>query len=626
MSAFNTTAGTPTAIIGFGQAPTIPLNLAGVALSQVRISLTWDVSTSNGSGVGGYRVYRDGILVGTTVTNSFIDTGLTPGTSYDYEVSGLDTSTPPLESAKSSPVVPISTLAANAGVVYLDSNAGTVWPVTTAKAVNDIVNAIDTTLLLSFECTIAGTTAASEPTWPTVPGNTVVDGTVTWTARDAISWEYAMITAERAINVYRSKLPIKNVIWGELLHFEDSTLANLIINSANAQADSIPTIRRVDKTTNKYSPSRTDGTINVNFGTINNSSFDVQLTTFSSWFGFRFESADDLKLEDEGYYFEDCVLIFGTYNSNTFLQAASSYINCKNTLIQANNFTNNYFSLFRNCSALFDGCEIKLNTQASGFLQGLGYVSNDYDIHFNSCNLSTLNNPLLVDTSDFSNGSSSFTDFNSVKLTLSNSRLPANYTLWDTVWVIKSDTFINVENCSDDGVNTYVNEKRSLAGSYKHNIVTYRDTGYQDYESSTRFSLQLDTESLASTSLVVESEEIGGFFTSTGGKVVKLQLLENFTFPLNASDIWLELYHLKNSADIARTLDKSTREYIKATFTVLPAGSGLGNWTGEPVGSRSVELVANITVGRTGSFYGVVKLAKYEVGKQVFIDQEFEIT
>lgn len=35
----------------------------------------------------------------------------------------------------------------------------------------------------AYECTTAGTTGATEPTWPTVAGSTVVDNTATWTCR-----------------------------------------------------------------------------------------------------------------------------------------------------------------------------------------------------------------------------------------------------------------------------------------------------------------------------------------------------------------------------------------------------------------------------------------------------------
>lgn len=39
---------------------------------------------------------------------------------------------------------------------------------------------------LYYKVTTAGTTAAGEPTWPTTPGDTVVDGTVTWTCMGRI--------------------------------------------------------------------------------------------------------------------------------------------------------------------------------------------------------------------------------------------------------------------------------------------------------------------------------------------------------------------------------------------------------------------------------------------------------
>jgi hypothetical protein len=39
---------------------------------------------------------------------------------------------------------------------------------------------------LAFECTTAGTTGATEPTWPTTLAGTVADGTATWTARERV--------------------------------------------------------------------------------------------------------------------------------------------------------------------------------------------------------------------------------------------------------------------------------------------------------------------------------------------------------------------------------------------------------------------------------------------------------
>ena len=41
--------------------------------------------------------------------------------------------------------------------------------------------------MLYYECTTSGTSAASEPKWPTIPGNTYNDGTIVWNCRDASS-------------------------------------------------------------------------------------------------------------------------------------------------------------------------------------------------------------------------------------------------------------------------------------------------------------------------------------------------------------------------------------------------------------------------------------------------------
>src|SRR5205807_2198219 len=61
-----------------------------------------------GSGVAGYKVFRNGVPVGTTSSNSYSDQGLTPSTLYTYTVLAYDGTTPPNNSAQS-PSVSVNT-------------------------------------------------------------------------------------------------------------------------------------------------------------------------------------------------------------------------------------------------------------------------------------------------------------------------------------------------------------------------------------------------------------------------------------------------------------------------------------------------------------------------------------
>jgi len=74
---------------GDTQAPSVPTTLSGTAVSSSQINLSWGASTDN-IGVTGYRIYRGGIQIGTSVTNSYSNTGLSPSTTYSYTVSAYD--------------------------------------------------------------------------------------------------------------------------------------------------------------------------------------------------------------------------------------------------------------------------------------------------------------------------------------------------------------------------------------------------------------------------------------------------------------------------------------------------------------------------------------------------------
>lgn len=89
------------------QPPTAPTGVTASAVSADSIQLTWTASTDD-IGVAGYKIYRNGDLVGTSPTTSYLDTGLAANTSYSYRVSAFDAL--PNESAQSSPAVSRTTL------------------------------------------------------------------------------------------------------------------------------------------------------------------------------------------------------------------------------------------------------------------------------------------------------------------------------------------------------------------------------------------------------------------------------------------------------------------------------------------------------------------------------------
>ncbi|MEO7385403.1 MAG: fibronectin type III domain-containing protein, partial [Gammaproteobacteria bacterium] len=93
-----------------GTAPGIPQNLAGTAIGTSRIDLTWSASVDNtgGSGLAGYRLYRNGsgTPLATVAGTSYSDTGLVANTAYTYRVSAYDAAS---NESNQSPLVSITT-------------------------------------------------------------------------------------------------------------------------------------------------------------------------------------------------------------------------------------------------------------------------------------------------------------------------------------------------------------------------------------------------------------------------------------------------------------------------------------------------------------------------------------
>lgn len=85
--------------------------------------------------------------------------------------------------------------------------APTPWQSSTAHSIGDVVQAFtDQGTGFFFRCTVTGTTGAVEPFWPTIIGNTVQDGTVTWMAVSIISGDLQAPNPSAIIELFELQL------------------------------------------------------------------------------------------------------------------------------------------------------------------------------------------------------------------------------------------------------------------------------------------------------------------------------------------------------------------------------------------------------------------------------------
>lgn len=76
----------PSSNITTANEPDAITDLATSAITDTTATLTWTAPNSNGSDIVDYTLYRDGVLISTSATTGFSDTGLITQTSYDYTV------------------------------------------------------------------------------------------------------------------------------------------------------------------------------------------------------------------------------------------------------------------------------------------------------------------------------------------------------------------------------------------------------------------------------------------------------------------------------------------------------------------------------------------------------------
>ena len=81
--------------------------------------------------------------------------------------------------------------------------AYTAWAASTAFSVGDVRRATSSQNSgLVFECTTAGTSGSSEPSWPTDIGSTITDNTVVWTAISSVYADLSGLALDAIIELF----------------------------------------------------------------------------------------------------------------------------------------------------------------------------------------------------------------------------------------------------------------------------------------------------------------------------------------------------------------------------------------------------------------------------------------
>jgi hypothetical protein len=126
---------TVSGVAAAGATPTVPANLAVTGGSNIEIDLTWDASTEEGGAIKIYKIYdcrdkdcKNPVEIGSSLSNSYSDTGLTPETLKYYRVVALD--------AKDTPSAPSQVLAVKTATAKRTSRFDCWWIPTRTSCMN----------------------------------------------------------------------------------------------------------------------------------------------------------------------------------------------------------------------------------------------------------------------------------------------------------------------------------------------------------------------------------------------------------------------------------------------------------------------------------------------------------
>jgi hypothetical protein len=363
-----------------------------------------------------------------------------------------------------------------------------------------------------------------------------------------------------------------------------------------------------------YNPTSGADTKQINLNTSGN---DYTMTLSAHYHGLFIYIDDNITSNQTGYSMEftDCFFELATSNSQWTIYAANGDIAARFNRGQINfSHAGGGVMIIGNGLVEFNSVVFAGNAHANGLFRP---QASRYTIaKFIGCDFSAIGTGTIIDSSNAADMPFCF-HFINCDLDTTN--------ITDGTFTTDQQTVI-VEN-TDTAGGLYENAKYGFRGEVLTDTgVYYSGTdGYTDEDGSQVLSMKMSPASVVDLASPLESLPIIARIDSTGSKTFTVECVENFTTALTKREAWIEVEYLGASGEVDFSV-ADDREFAESSYTNLASGSGLGDWTAEPSGSRTVKLTATATVNQTGLYRVRVFVAEYESGKVLHYNPAVTVT
>lgn len=334
-----------------------------------------------------------------------------------------------------------------------------------------------------------------------------------------------------------------------------------------------------------------------------------------SYFGQWFSVGDNILMNgaDTSMHFKDCYFTLTGVNSTLSVGSATGDNSIKFDGGQID-FTSDGWIAINDGKFEFKNVKLTGTADANGYIQ---YANNTANITvFDGCDISAISGT-LIDASSASN--------TNLEVYFRNCDFHASVTFHDSGFTNDSQ-FVYIEN-SDDGGQLYQNAVYGFRGDVVTDTGVYYSgtNGYSDADGSVPLSMKMTPDTNVDIASPLQSLDMVARINTTGSKTFTVECVENFTTALTKRECWIEVEYLGSASETLFSM-ADDREFAKASYTDLVAGSGLGDWTAEPAGSRTVKVTATATVNQAGLYRVRLFLAKYEASKVLHYNPAVTVT